>query len=91
MTQADTVQPRSGAPTVAHPWWALVSLLIGLSMIIIDGSVVNVLLPDMVDDLGLTQTDAQWVNSIYSLFFAALLALGSFTRPFCRHFLLVSP
>lgn len=61
------------SPTVAHPWWALVSLLIGLSMIIIDGSVVNVLLPDMVDDLGLTQTDAQWVNSIYSLFFAALL------------------
>ena len=61
------------SPTVAHPWWALVSLLIGLSMIIIDGSVVNVLLPDMVVDLGLTQTDAQWVNSIYSLFFAALL------------------
>lgn len=61
------------SPTVAHPWWALVSLLIGLSMIIIDGSVVNVLLPDMVEDLGLTQTDAQWVNSIYSLFFAALL------------------
>ena len=59
--------------TVAHPWWALVSLLIGLSMIIIDGSIVNVLLPDMVEDLGLTQTDAQWVNSIYSLLFAALL------------------
>lgn len=42
-------------------------------MIIIDGSVVNVLLPDMVNDLGLTQVDAQWVNSIYSLVFASLL------------------
>lgn len=70
MTQAEA---PSRAPQVAHPWWALVSLLIGLSMIIIDGSVVNVLLPDMVQDLGLTQTDAQWVNSIYSLLFAALL------------------
>ncbi len=88
MTQADTVQPRSGAPTVAHPWWALVSLLIGLSMIIIDGSVVNVLLPDMVDDLGLTQTDAQWVNSIYSLFFAALLiTVGLLADKFGRRLL----
>lgn len=58
---------------VDRPWAALVSLLVGLSIIIIDGSVVNVLLPDMVTDLGLTQTDAQWVNSIYSLVFASLL------------------
>lgn len=65
--------PTPQRPAVAHPWWALISLLIGLSMIIIDGSIVNVLLPDMVDQLGLTQTDAQWVNSIYSLLFAALL------------------
>ncbi len=70
MTDTATSPSR---PRVAHPWWALISLLIGLSMIIIDGSVVNVLLPDMVEDLGLTQTDAQWVNSIYSLLFAALL------------------
>ncbi len=56
-----------------HPWWALTALLIGLSMIVIDGSVVNVLLPEMVDDINLTQTVAQWVNSIYSLVFAALL------------------
>lgn len=56
-----------------HPWLALVSLLIGLSMIVIDGSVVNVLLPDMVDDLDLTSTDVLWVNSIYSLIFASLL------------------
>lgn len=56
-----------------RPWVALTLLIIGVAMIIIDGSVVNVLLPDMVNDIGLTQTDAQWVNSIYSLVFAALL------------------
>jgi EmrB/QacA subfamily drug resistance transporter len=61
------------ALSVPHPWWALTATLIGLSMIIIDGSIVNVLLPDMVKDIGLTQTDTQWVNSIYSLVFAALL------------------
>lgn len=75
-------------PQVAHPWWALTSLLIGLSMIIIDGSVVNVLLPDMVDDLGLTQTDAQWVNSIYSLLFASLLiTVGLLADKFGRRLL----
>ena len=58
---------------ITHPWLALSALLIGMSMIIIDGSVVNVLLPDMVDDLGLNSTDVLWVNSIYSLIFASLL------------------
>lgn len=73
---------------VRHPWWALTSLLIGLSIIVIDGSVVNVLLPEMVQDLGLTQTDAQWVNSIYSLFFAALLiTVGLLADKFGRRLL----
>ncbi len=54
-------------------WLALTALLIGLSMIVIDGSVVNILLPDMVDDIGLNSTDVLWVNSIYSLIFASLL------------------
>lgn len=86
MTQAP--RPSTDRPTVAHPWWALVSLLIGLSMIIIDGSVVNVLLPDMVEDLGLTQTDAQWVNSIYSLCFASLLiTVGLLADKFGRRLL----
>lgn len=73
---------------VAHPWWALVALLIGVSMIIIDGSLVNVLLPDMVDDLGLNATETQWVNSIYSLLFAALLiTIGLLADRFGRRLL----
>ena len=70
---------------VERPWAALGALLLGLSIIIIDASVVNVLLPDMVTDLGLTQTDAQWVNSIYSLVFAALLiTVGLFADRYGR-------
>ena len=65
--------PPSAFDQNKHPWLALSALLIGMSMIIIDGSVVNVLLPDMVDDLNLSSTDVLWVNSIYSLIFAALL------------------
>lgn len=80
--------PRTTQTTATHPWWALTSLLIGLSIIIIDGSIVNVLLPDMVKDIGLTQTDAQWVNSIYSLVFAALLiTVGLLSDRFGRRLL----
>ncbi|MEO1057621.1 MAG: MFS transporter [Actinomycetota bacterium] len=71
--------------SVERPWAALSALLVGLSIIIIDASVVNVLLPDMVTDLGLSQTDAQWINSIYSLVFAALLiTVGLFADRYGR-------
>ncbi len=83
--------PLGAAPAVPHPWGALVALLVGLSIIIIDGSVVNVLLPDMVRDLGLTQTGAQWVNSIYSLVFAALLiTMGLMADRFGRRLLFLA-
>ncbi len=81
----DTAADQTAAPAAERPWAALSALLVGLSIIIIDASVVNVLLPDMVTDLGLSQTDAQWVNSIYSLVFAALLiTVGLFADRFGR-------
>ncbi|MCZ7534388.1 MAG: MFS transporter [Acidimicrobiia bacterium] len=72
-SSVDQSHPDSSSLSVDHPWAALVAILVGLSIIIVDASVVNVLLPDIVNDLGLTQTGAQWVNSIYSLVFAAML------------------
>ncbi len=45
-------------------------------MIILDATVVNVAIPTMVKDLGLSTTDAEWVNAIYALLFASLLLLS---------------
>jgi len=42
-------------------------------MIIVDATVVNVAIPTIIGDLGLQATDAEWMNTIYSLVFAALL------------------
>jgi EmrB/QacA subfamily drug resistance transporter len=85
---ADSALEGSATAKIAHPWWALVALLIGVSMIVIDGSLVNVLLPDMVDDLGLNSTETQWVNSIYSLLFASLLiTIGLLADRFGRRLL----
>jgi MFS family permease len=55
---------------------ALVVLALGVAMIILDGTVVNVALPAMVKDLDLSTTDAEWVTAAYSLTFASLLILN---------------
>ncbi|GAA2908866.1 EmrB/QacA subfamily drug resistance transporter [Microbacterium keratanolyticum] len=54
-------------------WMALAVLAAGLGMIVLDGTIVGVALPAMIEDLGLTLTDAQWVNSLYAVLLAALL------------------
>lgn len=68
-----TAPPREADAGSRSDWLALIALLLGLSMIVIDGSVVNVLLPEMVTDLKLTNSDVLWVNAVYSLVFAVLL------------------
>jgi len=42
-------------------------------MIVLDGTIVGVALPAIITDLHLDLTQAQWVNAIYSVVFAALL------------------
>ena len=54
-------------------WIALGVLAAGLSLIVLDGTIVGVALPCIIESLGLTLTDAQWVTSLYSVVFAAFL------------------
>ncbi|APT83816.1 DHA2 family efflux MFS transporter permease subunit [Corynebacterium aquilae] len=54
-------------------WKALWVLACGLALIVIDGTIVGVALPDIISKLNLDLTNAQWVNSLYSVVFAALL------------------
>lgn len=51
----------------------MVIISLGVSLIIVDATIVNVMLPRVVADLRLTTTAAEWVASVYSLVFAALL------------------
>ena len=57
-------------------WFALMFLALGVAMIILDATVVNVAIPTMVKDLGLTTADAEWVTAAYALTFASLLILA---------------
>ncbi|WP_168582926.1 MFS transporter [Gephyromycinifex aptenodytis] len=66
---------QHSAPTLTgrSRWIALGVLAAALAMIILDGSIVGIALPRIITDLNLDLTDAQWVNSLYSMIFAALL------------------
>lgn len=57
----------------APPWGALWVLALGLAMIVLDGSIVNVSIPAIIADIKISLTDAQWVTSLYSIVLAALL------------------
>lgn len=71
-------------------WVALLFLALGVSMIILDATIINVAIPTMVVDLGLTTNDAEWVNASYSLTFAALLILfGRLADRFGRRLIFV--
>jgi MFS family permease len=54
-------------------WLGLAMLSLGVSMIIVDATIVNVAVPSIIRDLKLDSTAAEWVNAIYTLVFAALL------------------
>src|SRR6476469_1328138 len=53
-------------------WFGLVVISLGVSLIIVDSTIVNVAVPSVLDDLGITSSEAQWVQEVYTLVFAAL-------------------
>ena len=57
-------------------WNALSVLSLAQFMLILDLTVVNVALPDLGADLGLSRTAFTWVVSVYGLVFGGLLLLG---------------
>ena len=57
-------------------WLALYVLCLGDIMIVLDGTIVNVALPTIRDDLGFSQTSLAWVVNAYLLTFGGFLLLG---------------
>ena len=57
-------------------WLALYVLCLGMLMIVLDTTVVNVALPSIQDDLGFSQSNLAWVVNAYLIAFGGLLLLG---------------
>ena len=54
-------------------WLGLVFISVAVALIIVDSTIVNVAIPSIVDDLGISSTEVQWVQETYTLVFASLL------------------
>src|SRR4029453_2109325 len=57
-------------------WWTLVAVSFGLFMIMLDNTVVNVALPSIRSDLGISASELEWVVNAYALTFGVLLLTG---------------
>src|ERR671925_2298166 len=62
--------------TERERWVALVVLCVGMLMIILDGTIVNVALPSIQSDLGFSQSSLAWVVNAYLIAFGGLLLLA---------------
>jgi EmrB/QacA subfamily drug resistance transporter len=57
-------------------WWTLAAVAVGLFMIMLDNTVVNVALPSIQQDLGISPSELEWVFNAYALTFGVLLLSG---------------
>lgn len=57
-------------------WHALILLCMGVLMIVLDTTIVNVALPSIKSDLGFSETALVWVVNAYMLTFGGFLLLG---------------
>jgi EmrB/QacA subfamily drug resistance transporter len=62
--------------TDRNRWLALYVLCVGVLMIVLDVTVVNVALPSIQDDLGFSQSSLAWVVNAYLIAFGGLLLLA---------------
>src|SRR5918911_1945237 len=57
-------------------WLTLYVLCVGMLMIVLDATIVNVALPSIQDDLGFSQSSLAWVVNAYLIAFGGLLLLA---------------
>ena len=68
--------PRISVSTPDTRWISLVILCVGMLMIVLDGTVVNVALPSIQSDLAFSQSSLAWVINAYMIAFGGLLLLA---------------
>lgn len=66
------VMTDANRPT-RRQWLTLLVLSLGLAIVIIDGTIVNVAIPSIRKEFNATLQQLEWVNSIYALIYAALI------------------
>ena len=72
-----TTAPTAAADTVSRrTWFGLAFIVASQLMIVLDGTIVTIALPEIRNDLGFTPVDQSWVMNAYALSVGGLLLLG---------------
>lgn len=86
---AETARPESSAGRDPK-WWTLVAVCLGVFILLLDITIVNVALADIQTELHASLSDLQWVIDAYALSLAALLlTAGSLADLYGRRLLFV--
>ncbi|QLY34279.1 MFS transporter [Nocardia huaxiensis] len=51
----------------------MLAIALGVALIVVDTTIVNVIIPSIIEDLNTGSTEAQWIQESYAIVFAALL------------------
>lgn len=62
------------SPTVRR-WLGFIAVALGVSLIVVDTTIVNVIIPQLVSDLGASSSQTQWIQEAYPIVLASLLLL----------------
>jgi EmrB/QacA subfamily drug resistance transporter len=68
--------PLGGAPDIRHSrrrWLVLAILCVGVFMLLLDGTIVNIAIPSILTAFGTGFSEVEWVMNAYLLVFAVLL------------------
>ncbi|EGD53505.1 DHA2 family efflux MFS transporter permease subunit [Gordonia neofelifaecis] len=71
---SSAVEPPTGLDP--RRWNALVFICLAQLMVVLDGTVVNIALPNAKEELGISDANQQWVITAYALAFGGLLLFG---------------
>jgi EmrB/QacA subfamily drug resistance transporter len=69
ITEHDAIDER----VHARRWFTLATLCLSLLIIVMDNTILNVAIPSLVNELGATNSQLQWIVDGYTLVFAGLL------------------
>ncbi|WP_432245574.1 MFS transporter [Arthrobacter sp. G.S.26] len=67
---------RAESPGGRGEWWALVFLALAQFMVVLDGTIVNLALPRLQAEMGISDSTRAWVVTAYALALGAFLLLG---------------
>ncbi|MEV2270079.1 MFS transporter [Nonomuraea africana] len=81
---------NSNAVRDPRRWWSLVVLCLALMPLVVDSTVLNVAIPTLMQDLGASPSEVQWILDSYVLVFAGLLlTAGSLSDRYGRRRFLI--